>query len=130
MQIRFAAARPDGDYALILPAAGKDQSSIADLEGAAAVRAALARQRFEGEPGSAVELFASEGPVTRRLLVIGTGIGPVEGEAAEKLGGTAVAKLLTSGESHAVIDLRGHSFPPEMAARVALAAALRAWRYD
>jgi leucyl aminopeptidase len=130
MQIRFAAARPDGDYALILAAAGKDQSSIASLEGAATIRASLARQKFEGEPGSAAELFFSEGSTTRRLLVIGTGIGPVQGDAAEKLGGTAVAKLLTSGESQAVIDLSGQSFAADAAARVGLAAALRAWRYD
>jgi len=130
MQIRFAAARPDGDYALVLPAAGRDQSAIAGLGEAASVKAALTRQRFEGEPGSAVETFINEGTAARRLLVVGTGIGPVGEEAAEKLGGTAVAKLLTSGETQAVIDLSGQNFGAEAAARSALAAALRAWRYD
>jgi leucyl aminopeptidase len=51
-------------------------------------------------------------------------------QAAEKLGGTAVSKLLTSGESHAVIDLGGLDYDADSAARVALAAALRSWRYD
>ena len=51
-------------------------------------------------------------------------------EAAEKLGGTAVARLLTSGEKKAVIDLSGRGFDADTAARVGLAAALRSWRYD
>jgi len=130
MEIRFAAARPQGDYALVLPAAGKDQSAVARLEDAAVVKAALARQRFEGEAGNVAELFVNEGAQTRRLLVVGTGIGPVEGEAAEKVGGTVAAKLLTSGEAQAVLDLTGQAFSADAAARSALAAALRAWRYD
>ena len=51
-------------------------------------------------------------------------------EAAEKLGGTAVARLLTSGEKKAVIDLSGLGYDADAAARVGLAAALRSWRYD
>jgi leucyl aminopeptidase len=50
--------------------------------------------------------------------------------AAEKLGGNAIARLLTSGESHAVIDLAGLGYDADAAARVALGAALRSWRYD
>jgi leucyl aminopeptidase len=75
-------------------------------------------------------MFINEGGQVRRLIAAGTGIGPIEGEAAEKLGGTAIAKLLTSGETGAVIDLTGQSFSAEAAARAALSAALRAWRYD
>ena len=33
MQIRFADRRPDGDYALVLPLAGKDWNSLDSLEG-------------------------------------------------------------------------------------------------
>ena len=66
----------------------------------------------------------------RRLLVIGTGGGTPSHEAAEKLGGTAAARLLTSGETKAVIDVSGLSFDADFAARVGLAAALRSWRYD
>ncbi|MGH6784612.1 MAG: leucyl aminopeptidase, partial [Sphingomicrobium sp.] len=51
-------------------------------------------------------------------------------DAAEKLGGAAVARLLTSGEGHAVIDLTGLNYDADAAARVALGAALRSWRYD
>ena len=48
----------------------------------------------------------------------------------EKLGGAAVARLLTSGETDAVIDLSGLGYDADAAARVALGAALRGWRYD
>ncbi len=97
-------------------------------ESKAAVDAALKRSRFEGDPGSVVETFLDDGG--RRLLVVGTGSDVKPGEAAEKLGGTAVARLLTSGETNAVIDLTGLGYDADAAARVALAAALRSWRYD
>jgi leucyl aminopeptidase len=130
MQVRFADRRPDGDYALVLPAAGKDRSALASLGAAQKVAmAALDRQRFDGEASSASEQFVDDNGTLRRLVVIGTGNGS-EHEAAEKLGGAAVAKLLTSGESKAVIDISGLKFDADSAARVGLAAALRGWRYD
>jgi leucyl aminopeptidase len=49
---------------------------------------------------------------------------------AEKLGGTAVARLLTSGEKKLVIDVRGLELDVDATARVGLAAALRSWRHD
>jgi leucyl aminopeptidase len=130
MQIRFADARPTGDFALVLPAAGALRPAFDSLGAArAGVEAALKRSRFEGESGSVVEYFLdSDGG--RRLLVIGAGADPVSGNEPEKLGGTAVARLLTSGETHAVIDLTGIKLDADAAARVALAAALRGWRYD
>ena len=131
MQIRFADSRPQGDYALVVPVAGKDRSSLAALgESQQQVEAALDRQRFEGEASSASEQFISENDSIRRLLVVGTGNGEAGGEAAEKLGGTAAARLQTSGEKTAVIDLGGGKYDADAAARVALGAALRSWRYD
>ena len=124
MQIRFAASRPDGDYALVLPAANAAAESIKGV--GAGLEAALKRQRFDGEPASTAEHFAD----ARRILVVGTGKGPATSEGAEKLGGTVSARLLTSGEKHAVIDLTGLGYDAEAAAHVALGAALRAWRYD
>ena len=131
MDIRFADRRPDGAFTLVLPVAGKDLGGLASLgDSAAAVEATLGAQRFEGEPASVAEHFASiEGSVRRVLLVgIGSGVAPVD--AAEKLGGAVTQRLLTSGETHAVIDLSGLNFDAEAGARVALAAALRAWRHD
>jgi leucyl aminopeptidase len=130
MQIRFADTRPTGDFALVLPVAGTARPGIDTLGTAKpAIEAALKRNRFDGESGSVVETFLdSDGG--RRLLVIGTGSDGKSGEGAEKLGGAAVARLLISGETDAVIDLTGLNYDADAAARVALAAALRGWRYD
>ena len=130
MQIRFADRRPEGDYALVLPVAGKDRKTLASLGAAQqAVNAGLDRQRFEGDASSTAELFFDDGGSVRRLLVVGTGSGSPS-EAAEKLGGNAAAKLQTSGDKTAVIDLTGLGYDADSAARVALAVALRSWRYD
>jgi leucyl aminopeptidase len=131
MKIAFADRRPDGDYALVLPVAGRDRGSLA-LLGASqeTVAGALDRQRFEGEASSAAEQFVDDGGTLRRVVVIGTGAGSSPHESAEKLGGTTVARLQSSGERRAVIDVSGLGFDADSAARVGLAANLRAWRYD
>ena len=130
MQIRFADSRPTGEFALVLPAAGNLRPGIDALGPAkAGVEAALKRSRFEGDANSVVEYFL-DGDGGRRLLVVGAGADAASAEGAEKLAGTAIARLVTSGETHAVIDLGGLKFDPDAAARVALAAALRSWRYD
>src|SRR5689334_20112819 len=126
MKISFADPRPEGDFALVLPVAGKDRSSLGSLGGAqATVARALDRQRFEGEAASTAEQLVDEGGTLRRVLVIGTGGGSSPKEAAEKLGGAAVSRLLTSGETKAVIDVSGLGFDADAAARTGLAAALR-----
>ena len=131
MEIRFADRRPEGDFALVLPVAGKDRSSLASLGPAQqSVATALDRQRFEGDASSVSEQFIDDNGTTRRLLVVGLGGGTPPPEAAEKLGGTTAARLLTSGEANAVIDVSGLGFDADSAARVGLAAALRSWRYD
>ena len=98
MEIRFSDTRPSGDFALVLPAAGTSRPSLDSLGAAkASVEATLKRNRFEGESGGVVEHFLdSDGG--RRLLVTGTGDDAKGGDAPEKLGGAAVARLLTSGE--------------------------------
>ena len=131
MKISFADSRPTGDYALVLPVAGQDRKAVSSLgQAAAAVAAALDRQRFEGDASAASEQFFDDSGTVRRLLMIGTGTGSPSGESAEKLGGTAVSRLLTSGEAKAVIDLGGLGYGADATARVGLAAALRSWRYD
>ena len=131
MQIRFADTRPQGDYALVLPVAGKDRSSLAALGASQeTVSTTLDRQRFDGEGSSVSEQFISDNGSVRRLLVIGIGVGEARGEAAEKLGGATAARLQTSGEKTAVIDLTSLGYDADTAARVGLGAALRSWRYD
>ena len=131
MKISFADRLPAGDFALVLPVAGKDRASLGRLgEDRAAVEAAMTRQRFEGDAAAAIEHFLPAGKGVRRLLIIGTGSESSPAESAEKLGGTLAARLLTSGEMHAVVDLSGLGYDADAAARVALGAALRAWRHD
>ncbi|MBW0006363.1 MAG: leucyl aminopeptidase [Sphingomonas sp.] len=131
MKIRFADSRPAGDYALVLPVPGKDRSTLASLGASqSSVVAALDRARFEGEAASSSEQFIDDDGSVRRLIVVGTGVGTAPLDAAEKLGGTVASKLQTSGEKTAVIDLTGLGYDADAAARVALGAALRSWRYD
>src|SRR3982750_2875661 len=131
MQIRFADRRPEGDFALVLPVAGKDRSALAALGAAqGAVSAALDRQRFEGDASNASEQFIDDNGVVRRLLVLGIGSGSSPREAAKKRGGAAAGRLLISGEKRAVIDVSGLGYDADAASRLGLAAALRSWRYD
>ena len=130
MKIAFAAERPAGDFALVIPSAGGKRPAAGSLGDKAKVEAALKRHRFEGEAGTASELFIDDDGTQRRLLVVGIGSETSPADSAEKLGGTAAARLLTSGETDAVIDLTGLDFDADAAARVGLAAALRSWRYD
>ncbi len=130
MQIRFADTRPTGDYVLVLPVGGMKRPGLDTLGNAkTGVEAVLKRGRFDGDSGALAEHFV-EGDKGGRLLVIGTGADVSPANAAEKLGGAAVAKLLASGEREAVIDLTGFDYEADAAARVGLAAALRGWRYD
>jgi leucyl aminopeptidase len=130
IKIEFAQSRPSGDFALIIPSAGTKRPGADSLGDKAKVEAALKRQRFEGESGSVADLYIDDDGTSRRLLVVGTGADSPASKRAEKLGGTAVAKLLTSGETHAVIDVTGSGFDEDCAARAGLAAALRSWRHD
>ncbi|MCL6682798.1 leucyl aminopeptidase [Sphingomonas alba] len=128
MKISFAATRPAGDYALVIPSAGDNRPGLASIgDDGKAIEAAIKRQRFEGDASASVEHFLESG---QRLLVVGTGANSKPADAAEKLGGAIVSRLLLSGEKHAVVDLTGLNYDADATARVALAAALRAWRYD
>ena len=69
MQIRFADSRPAGDYALVLPVAGKDRIALAGLgDSQHAVGAALDRSRFEGDESSSSEQFFEDDGTVRRCL--------------------------------------------------------------
>ena len=126
MQIRFADSRPTGDYALVLPVAGKDRSSLGF-----AGRRSTGRDRRARPPAVRGRGIERVGAVHRRQWHAA----PLAGrrdrrsssakDAAEKLGGTAVSRLLTSGETKAVIDVSGLGNDADIAARVGLAAALR-----
>ncbi len=131
--ISFSASSPDKG-ALVLPVA-KDGLSGAALPGlspenVSLVRAGGATQRFEGDSASVSDFFVTEGGQTRRVLLAGTGQGSVEDY--EKLGAAVTARLLTSGETEAVIDLSGLVMKPsaDAVARLAAGIVLRGWRHD
>ncbi len=126
MKIEFAAARPADAPVLALPVT-KGGSLAGLVEGAdALVQGAAAAQRFEGEAGSAAEVYVAAGEATRRVLLLGVGAG--DDAAFERAGGVLVARLLTSGATAAVADLSG--IEAVSAARFAAGAAQRSWRFD
>ena len=53
MKIEFAATRPSGDFALVVPSAGTSRPGLGSLADKDKIEAALKRQRFEGDSGSA-----------------------------------------------------------------------------
>lgn len=119
---------------LILPVV-KDGLSAATLPGlspenVALLRSAAAAQRFEGDAGSVSDVFVVQDGGTRRVILGGAGKGTVED--FEKLGAAVAARLLTSGDAEAVIDLSGLAIKPspESVARLASGIVLRGWRYD
>ena len=104
MKIRFADSRPDGDYALVLPVAGKDRVERWPRSAPRSRRwsAALDRQRFEGDASSASR--SSSSMTVERcggVVVVGTGTGSSTKRSrreARRHGGRA---LQTSGERSA-----------------------------
>jgi leucyl aminopeptidase len=129
MQVRFAATRPDGSYALALPVRGAELEGLRH-ESSALLRAAAVAQRFEGDAGAIAEAVLPDGAATRRILLAGLGSGAAKPADWEKLGAGLVARLLTSGETVLVIDLSAAGADAAAAARVAAGASLRAWRHD
>jgi leucyl aminopeptidase len=134
MKISFAAQRPEGAYALAIPAWSEDAlgDRLGSLDEAArslAVRSAEA-QRFEREAAVVAETFVTEGDRARRLLLVGLGARRDDEALFEKVGGALTAKLLLSGETRLVVDLGGLGLGGEAAARIGFGAAARAWRHD
>jgi leucyl aminopeptidase len=123
----FAEKAPETPHCLILPV---PKDGLAALRVSAATKAAATANRFEGEAASISEHFIEQGDGAQRLLLLGVGQG--SGEDMEKAGAAITARLLTSGETQAVVDLSGLAIAPsaEAAARLALGGVLRTWRYD
>jgi leucyl aminopeptidase len=129
MQVRFAASRPGGTFALafVVPQGGELAAGGLSDANATLARQAARAARFESETGSIVELFVDEGGVRRVLLV---GVGRGEPGDYERAGGALTAKLLTSGATTLVVDLSEVRPSAESAARLAGGALLRSWRID
>jgi leucyl aminopeptidase len=136
MIVRFADVRPDGDYVLALPVASGAALAdrLAGFEDAARelILKAAESLRFEGDAGAIVETFVPDGGAVRRLLIVGTGVaGDLDRGGYDKAGGALSSRLLTSGETKLVVDVRGLSGDlGAVSARIAFGAELRAWRHD
>jgi len=96
---------------------------------------AIATSRFEGKKGQTLMILAPAGLGVSRVLLIGLGKAKdMDAQGAQAFGGTAVAQLLTSGETDLVVAvdaLEGSALSPaEFAAQAGLGARLRAYRFD
>jgi leucyl aminopeptidase len=140
MQINFVKSEVPDEGTLVLGVTESDEPTglLGDLDkkSKGAIGRALKAARFNGAKGQVVELLAPAGLELDRALIVGMGkADKFDGKAAESLGATAAARLLTSGEKTATLLLqapRGASSADEteFAARIAQGALLRSYRFD
>ncbi len=134
LQINFSASMPPLACALVIavPKDGLGAATTSDLgvDAVALLRAGAEASRFDGAAGTLFEGFATTADGPRRVLMVGTGLGSAEDY--EKAGAAVAAKLQTSGELAAALNLSGLAVAPsaEAAARFAAGAVLRNWRFD
>ena len=134
LKVSFAARRPEGAYALAIPAWSEDMISerlagFAEPARTLAARAADA-QRFDRELAAVAETFVDDGGQARRVLLVGLGGKRDDAAIYERVGGALTGRLLSSGETKLVVDLSGLGFSGLAAARLGFGAAARSWRYD
>jgi leucyl aminopeptidase len=127
MNFEFANARPDTADTIIFAITrdGLDGFDFS-LEQADALKAAAKAARFDGKLGEIFETFVTE--KGKALRVILTGLGKGKTKDAESAGGSAIAKILTSGAKHAVIERS--DLDHKHLARLIFGAKLRSWRHD
>lgn len=134
IEITFSPTRGAMAATLVFPVA-RDGLSAASLPGLtpdalSLVRSAGLASRFDGEAGALFEHHTAVSGVPQHLMIVGVGAGTPEDY--EKAGGAVTAKLLTSGQSHAIVDISGMVIAPstDCLMRFGAALVLRSWRYD
>jgi leucyl aminopeptidase len=139
MDISFVSPASLGPGALVLAVQDEGafgaQAARFDEATSGALRRAIAVSRFKGQSGQSIEVLAPTGVKFSRIVLAGIGKGEnFDGGAAERLGATVSARLLTSGEDTLTfaIDLPKKSklSEAEIAAHVAAGAYLRSYRFD
>ena len=139
MQINFSKLEASDEGVLVVGVAeNQDLAGLAqqlDKKAKGAISKALATMRFTGGKGQLVEVLSPAGSELDRLLVVGMGNAEgFNGLAAEGVGATATARLLTSGQKDVVFAVevpKGAAIEPaEMAAHLALGCTLRGYRFD
>src|SRR5262245_19597790 len=139
MQINFAKLEaPEAGVLVVGVAENKEPAGLAaalDKKTKGANAKALATMRFTGRRNQLVEVLSPAGLDLDRVLVVGLGAGDsFNGLAAESVGATAIARLLTSGQKDVTFAVE----PPEgakidgaqTAAHIALGCSLRGYRFD
>ena len=139
MDITFAAPTLPSSGAIVTGAmAGKKLSPTAaslDKATGGALKRAIAASRFTGKKGEVLEVLVPPRLKNSRILLVGLG----EPEKLktldlENLGGSALGKLLASGETEASVAVDDVDKLPqeaaERAARYAYGACLRSYRFD
>jgi leucyl aminopeptidase len=139
MQINFSKLEPSEEGVLVIGVPeNKDLTGIArdlDKQTKGAVAKALATMRFTGAKNQLVEVLSPAGLELDRLLIVGMGNAEgFNGIAAESVGATATARLLTSGHKDVTfaVELPGGAAidADAMAAHIALGCYLRGYRFD
>ncbi|WP_375403503.1 leucyl aminopeptidase [uncultured Sphingomonas sp.] len=129
MAIRFQPTLPADAVVMILPVE-KDGIDRVEWSAHQTFRAlalgAAAADRFTGEAGAMLELYAGE-PV-RRLVLLGVGGG--DEPDWEKAGGAITARFGASGVTEVAVDLSGSSATAKAAARFAAAIVRRGWHHN
>ena len=139
MRIAFAAptARTAGTLVVAVNQDKRLSPSAAAVDEATggAIGRAIAGSRFTGKSGEILEILAPAGIDSARVLLLGLGkAAELSDLDLESAGGKLVGRLNSLGEkaaSVAVDSLEGADRAPlEMAARIALGARLRSYRFD
>src|SRR5882724_7451424 len=103
MQINFAKLEASEEGVLVVGVAENEEltglAQHLDKKAKGAISKALSTMRFTGGKGQLVEVLSPAGLELDRLLVVGMGSAEgFNGLAAESIGATATARLLTSGQ--------------------------------
>lgn len=139
MQVSFVKpALPDGGAYVVAVSDGDELTGAAaqaDKKTKGALTRAMSASRFTGAKNQVVELLAPAGLDCDRLILVGLGKGgDLTARGLEAIGGTVAGKLLTSGEKSILFNIdipeKCTVSGDEAAARVALGACLRGYRFD
>ncbi len=103
-------------------------AAAVDKKSGGALQRAMKTGRFKGEKGQMLEIIAPAGTKLSRVLLAGLGkLDEIDDLAMEAVGGSAVQKLLTSGETQLTFAC---DVDAKAAARIAYGAKLGAYRFD
>ena len=139
MQINFVKSEIPDEGSLAVGATENDELTgileQLDKRMKGGLERALKAARYTGAKGQVAEILSPAGLDLDRLLIVG--LGKADGfkaEAAEALGSTTVARLLTSGEKTVTLLLQtpkgSQVEDADAAARIAQGALLRSYRFD